>query len=174
MSVTSTESWPRRIAARTSPRLQRGFTLTELIVIIVLVGVLGASVLPKLQATVALRDDAWRDALLGAIRYAQKTAVSHRRLVCVSVDNTSVTLSIASSNPASSCNLSLTGPTGNAAFASSDNTAMLTSVSPAGVLFFQPDGRVTSDGAGTTATDRTISLSGTSSIVVRGETGHVQ
>jgi hypothetical protein len=51
---------------------------------------------------------------------------------------------------------------------------MLTTVSPAGVLFFQPDGRVTSDGAGTTASNRTISLTGASSIVVRGETGHVE
>ena len=156
--------WPR----------QRGFTMTELIIIMVLVGVLAVSVMPKLQATIALRDDSWRDGLVTAMRYAQKTAVSHRRLVCVSVADTSVTLTIASANPATSCDQNVTGPTGAAAFATADNSAMLTAVSPAGVLYFQPDGRVTSDGAGATASTRIISLTGTSSIAVRGETGHVE
>lgn len=153
---------------------QRGFTMTELIIIMVLVGILAVSVMPKLQATMALRDDSWRDGLVTAMRYAQKTAVSHRRLVCVAVADTTVTLTIASANPATGCDQNMTGPTGSAVFATSDNSAMLTSVSPAGVLYFQPDGRATSDGAGTTASTRTISLTGTSSIIVRGETGHVE
>lgn len=172
MCVMSIESARRRSEAL--PSRQRGFTLTELVVIIILVGILSASVLPKLQATFALRDDAWRDALVSALRYAQKTAVSHRRLVCATVADTSVTLTIAQANPASACSLSLSGPTGGSAFATSDNPAMLTTVSPSGVLFFQPDGRVTTDGAGATASDRTLSLTGVSNIVVRGETGHVE
>ena len=172
MSVMSTETG-RRPGCATLSR-QRGFTLTELIVVIILVGILSVSVLPKLQATVGLRDDAWRDALASALRYAQKTAVSHRRLVCATVSNTSVTLTIAQANPASACSLSLSGPTGGSAFATSDNAAMVTTVSPTGVLFFQPDGRVTTDGAGATASDRTLSLTGVSNIVVRGETGHVE
>lgn len=155
-------------------RAQRGFTLTELIIIMVLVGILAVSVMPRLQATVALRDDSWRDGVVTALRYAQKTAVSHRRLVCATVADTTVTLTIASANPATSCNQSLAGPTGGAAFATADNPAMLTTVTPAGVLFFQPDGRVTTTGAGTTASNRTISLTGASAITVRGETGHVE
>jgi MSHA pilin protein MshC len=162
---------PRDAAQRVQ---QGGFTLTELIIIMILVGILGVSVMPKLQATISLRDDSWRDGLVTAMRYAQKTAVSHRRLVCVTVADTTVTLTIAEANPATACNLSLTGPRGTGAFATSDNPSMLTTVSPAGVLFFQPDGRVTSDGAGTMASNRTISLTGASSIVVRGETGHVE
>ena len=153
MCVSCTEAPCRPPASRA----QGGFTLTELIVIMILVGILAVSVMPKLQGAVSLRDDAWRDGVLSAVRYAQKTAVSHRRLVCMSVADTTVTLSIAQANPASSCDASLTGPTGSATFVTSDNPAMLTSVSPAGVLYFQPDGRVTTDGAGATASNRTIS-----------------
>jgi MSHA pilin protein MshC len=153
---------------------QRGFTLTELIVIMVLVGILAVSVMPRLQAAIALRDDTWRDSVVSALRYAQKTAVSHRRLVCMVIDNTTVTLSIASANPATSCSASLVGPTGASAFATSDNPSMLTSVSPAGVLYFQPDGRVSTDAAGATASNRTITLTGVGAIVITGETGHVE
>lgn len=148
--------------------------MTELIMVMVLVGIIAVTVMPRLQAAVSLRDDAWRDGVISALRYAQKTAVSHRRLVCATVSDTTVTLNIAQANPASSCNLSLAGPTGGTVFVTSDNPAMLTTVSPAGVLFFQPDGRVTSDGAGLTATTRTISVTGASAIVLVGETGHVQ
>lgn len=153
---------------------QRGFTMTELIIIMVLVGILAVTVMPRLQATVALRDDSWRDGLVTALRYAQKTAVSHRRLVCATVTDTAVTLTIAAANPATTCDQALRGPTGALAFATADNPAMLTTVTPAGVLFFQPDGRVTTTGAGTTASNRTISLTGASAVTVRGETGHVE
>lgn len=156
------------------PAAQRGFTMTELIIIMVLVGILAVTVMPRVQATIGLRDDSWRDGVVTALRYAQKTAVSHRRLVCAAVADTTVTLTIAAANPATACNQALTGPTGTAAFATSDNPAMLTTVTPAGVLYFQPDGRVTTTGAGTTSANRTITLTGTSAITLRGETGHVE
>jgi MSHA pilin protein MshC len=152
---------------------QRGFTMIELIVVMVLLAILGMTVLPNMQSAILSRDDSWRDGMLGALRLAQKTAVSHRRLVCVTVANTSVSLSIAAAHPATSCGQVLTGPTGAAAFATADNTAAVTTVSPSGVLYFQPDGRVTTDGAGTTSADRTISLTGALAITVVGETGHV-
>lgn len=162
----------RRMCTDRGP--QRGFTMTELIIIMVLVGILAVTVMPRLQATVGLRDDSWRDGVVSALRYAQKTAVSHRRLVCATVADTTVTLRIAAANPATDCDQALTSPTGTAAFATSDNPAMLTAVSPAGVLYFQPDGRVTTTGAGTTASNRTISMTGVSAVTIRGETGHVE
>jgi MSHA pilin protein MshC len=45
---------------------------------------------------------------------------------------------------------------------------------PAGVLFFQPDGRVTVDGAGATAVDWTITPTAAAVISIFGETGHVE
>jgi len=155
-------------------RHQRGFTLNELVLVLVIGGILAAVALPKLQSALTLRDDAWRDSLISAMRSAQKTAVSHRRVVCASVANTSVTLTIATANPAVSCNAALLGPDGSSTFATAANAQATTTVSPAGTIFFQPDGRVTTDLAGANSSDRTLTLSGASAITLLGETGYVE
>ena len=48
------------------------------------------------------------------------------------------------------------------------------SVSPSGSLYFQPSGRVSTDGAGSSAATRTITITGQTPIVLVGETGHVE
>lgn len=152
--------------------------MNELIMVLVIGGVLAAFAVPKLASFLSVRDDAWRDALVSAMRMAQKFSVGHRRLVCVSVTDTTVSLRIASANPASACNTDLPGPNGSATFASASNSATTTVVSagsgPANTLFFQPDGRVTTDGAGANAVDWTITATATAPIAIFGETGHVE
>jgi MSHA pilin protein MshC len=149
--------------------------MVELVMVLILVGVLSAVALPKFGAVLEGRNDNWRDSLLAGLRYAAKSAVSHRRLVCASVANTQLTLTVASANPASSCDTNLSGPGTNGVFATSTNSTSTTIVSPAGVIYFQPDGRATSDGAGLTSASRTITTSGASlNLTVIGETGHVE
>ncbi len=165
------------ISRHASPRVGgrvRGYTAIELIVIVVLVGALASFVLPKLQGALSMRDAGWHDQVLASMRYAQKSAVGHRRLVCATVTTTSVTLTVATVNPASSCSTALQGSDGTGTAASTTNSSAGTTVSPAGVIYFQPDGRITSDGAGSTSSTRTISMSGASDITVNGETGYVQ
>ncbi len=152
---------------------ERGFTLPELIAVLLVAAVLAVTVMPKFDGALSLRNDTWRDEVVAALRTAHQTAVSHRRLVCASVSGSSVTLSIAAANPASACSASLPGPDGAAAYTTSSG-GTTASVSPAGTLYFQPSGRVTSDGAGSTVSSRTIAISGTSAITVVGETGHVR
>ena len=147
--------------------------MVELVVVLVLVGVLAAMAIPKFGAALAARDEGWRDALIGGLRYAQKSAVSHRRLVCVDIGPSSITLNIASANPATSCNTALQGPGGSNVYATA-STSPGTAVSPAGTLYFQPDGRVTSDGAGNTAANRAITAAGVVTVNIVGETGHVE
>jgi type II secretory pathway pseudopilin PulG len=150
----------------------RGFTTVELVAVIVLMGVLAVVALPRIEGALAQRGDHWRDQVLAALRQAQATAQSHRRLVCATVATGAVALSIASANPASACTSALPGPDGGAHHAS-DSRGFATSVAPAGVIYFQPDGRVTSDGAGSTAADRSIEIEGQQAIGIVGATGHV-
>jgi MSHA pilin protein MshC len=155
------------------PRAQRGFTLIELVTILILVGVLAAVVMPKFDTALSLRNDAARDEALGALRYAGQTAQSHRRLVCADVSATAVTLRIASARPASTCGSALNGPNGGSAFTANAGAATFT-LSPSGTMYFQPDGRVTSDGAGATVSARTMTISGANSLSIGGETGLVR
>ncbi len=142
--------------------------------VMVLVGVLAVYALPKMSAAISMRDDAWHDELQSALRFAQKGAVARRRLTCVSITATTVAITTAAANPASTCAVVVAGPDGNADFGTAADSNAGTVVSPSGTLYFQPDGRVTSDGAGATASSRTISMNGASNIVVYGETGYVQ
>jgi MSHA pilin protein MshC len=151
---------------------ERGFTLPELVAVLVVAGVLAAVTLPKLQGALALRDDAGHDEVVSALRHARQTAVSHRRLVCASVGATSVSLTIAAANPATACTASLPGPDGSAAYASTGSGSA--SLSPAGTIYFQPTGRATSDGAGNSVSSRSIAVTGSDTITVIGETGHVE
>lgn len=156
-----------------SRRPARGFSLPELIAVLVLVGILAAVAMPKLQGALSFRDDGWHDQLVAALRLAQKVAISHRRLVCAAISSTDVTLTIAAANPATSCSVALPGIDGQALAAASKGGATA-SLSPAGVLYFQPSGRVSSDGAGLSTPGRTITIVGQTPIVLVGETGHVE
>lgn len=159
---------------RRSPADARGFTLPELIALLVVIGVLAAVALPKLDLGRPLRDEAWRDEVLAALRLARQTAVSHRRLVCVEVATDRVALRIAATHPASACTTALRGPDGGDDFARAPEGSTVTA-SPAGPLYFQPSGRVTSDGAGSTAADLSLTFSGgAAAIGIVGETGHVR
>jgi prepilin-type N-terminal cleavage/methylation domain-containing protein len=152
---------------------QLGFTLPELVIVLVLLGVLTAVALPKLDGALAMRETAWRDQIVAALRHARSTAISHRRLVCATVASGSVQLAIATAHGAGTCTAALAAPDGSAAWAA-DAAAIATTVTPGGPLYFQPSGRVTSDGAGVNAAARTIAVAGESAITVIGETGHVQ
>ncbi len=154
-----------------SSRPERGFTLPELVAVMLLAAILSAIALPKLQGLLSFRDDAWRDQVLAAIRWAHHSATGHRRLVCVDIAAERVNLTIASANPASTCSTALPGADGGSAAYSAGAAA---TVSPAGTLYFQPSGRVTSDGAGSSASTRRIAITGQDDIVINGETGHVQ
>jgi prepilin-type N-terminal cleavage/methylation domain-containing protein len=163
---------------KVAPHVQRGFTMLELVVVIVILGAMSIYVAPRLNLGLDIRNDAWLDQVTSAVRFARDTAVSHRRLVCMTVGASSVSLRIASTNPASSCDTDLAGPDGTAAFISDIGGSGSLTISPVngGLVYFQPNGKITTNGAGTTLTNRTIYMDDTPGefITLYPETGHVE
>ena len=162
--------------ARSSDRPRhplRGFTMVELIAVLLLVGVLAVTAIPRLNTTDSLRGAAWRDQVQAAVLQARSLAAGHRRLVCLTVATGSVQMAMASANPATTCNTTVTGPDGDNRWAV-DGQNLAVTASPGATLHFQPDGRVTQPGSPGTAADFSIGIDGQPSLTVYGATGHVQ
>lgn len=148
-----------------------GFTLVELVLVVILLGILSFAALPRLSSTSVFQASAFQSEVVAALRYAHKSAISHRRLVCATLTANSVTLTIAGANGATSCSAVLPGPDGNNAFATASTN--LINPAPAGAIYFQPSGVITSDGAGTQIANYTINVTGVEAINVIGATGYV-
>lgn len=152
---------------------RRGFTMVELIAVLLIVGVLAVVAMPRLNTTDNLRTSAWRDSVQAAALQARTLAVGHRRLVCLDVATGEVRLRMASANPATDCDTALPGPDGDARWAVDPQRLAITA-DPQATLYFQPDGRVTRHGNGTTSRTFTIDIAGANTLTVVGISGHVE
>jgi MSHA pilin protein MshC len=148
----------------------RGFTLVELVTILILIGILAVVALPRLDTARDFGATSFRDQVAANLRHAQKSAVARRRMVCATVaaDGLSISLAAAASFGAGACANVIADP---AAFSPSGAVTL----APAGTtLFFQPSGAVTSDAAGTTIADFVLTVAGQAPITVTGATGYVR
>jgi prepilin-type N-terminal cleavage/methylation domain-containing protein len=153
-------------------RGSHGFTMIELITIMIILGILAVVALPRLNSATSFRSVEFRDQAIATLRFAQKTATSHRRLVCATLTQTSVALTIDNSNPKnSSCDVVLPIPGAATPTLSATQDGFSSSPNPS-VLYFQPDGRMTSDAVGATIANLDNTVDG-SNVVVRGATGYV-
>jgi MSHA pilin protein MshC len=89
-----------RLCRSTLRNRARGFTLVELILVIVILGVLAVFAAPRILNTDDFKARGFHDETLSLLRYAQKTAVAQRRSVCVNLNATGVTMTIFATNPA--------------------------------------------------------------------------
>jgi MSHA pilin protein MshC len=73
------------------PSRSRGFTLVELVVVLVLMGIIGALAGSRLMTSKGFASRGFFDEAQAVIRYAQKTAIAWRRtiFVCVSAEEVS-------------------------------------------------------------------------------------
>jgi len=122
--------------------LAAGFTLVELVLVIVLVGILAFAALPRMESGQIFRQVAFRDQVVASLRHAQKSAVSHRRLVCAEVSGNQVSLTVAASFGDTACGAGpLPGPDGRLPAAVSPSAAISLTAAPGSSLFFSPRAR---------------------------------
>ena len=92
------------------PMTQRGISLIEVIVVLLLLGILAVTVLPRFSDKAALDARGFHDATLAVLRHAQKTAIAERRVVCVSFTADSLSLKLATSAGSTVCDADLPLP----------------------------------------------------------------
>lgn len=83
--TTGAHHQDRRPRFRLAPAVSRGFTVIELVLVIVIVAVLGAIAGPRFFGNAAFDERAFYDELVAALRYAQKVAVASGCAVQVNI-----------------------------------------------------------------------------------------
>lgn len=160
-----------RLSGRRVSDNQCGFTMVELIMTMVIIGILAAVVAPRLLDTSVFQSRGFADQVQASLRYAQKQAIAQRRNVCVTMTANDIILTIAGvSGPLSPCDTNLVSPAGQP---SNCPSATYRICAPSGITLTYSSANSNFDALGRTAAN-TISVSGaTNSIVVEAETGYV-
>ena len=141
-------------------RGQFGFTMIELVVTMVIIGIMAVVVLPRFDLLSGFDAKGFHDQTVAQLRFAQKTALAQRRAVCVTVGLTGITLNIATSDAAADCT---TGSTLTPPFTPKAGSGL------SGSNFnFLRQGETDSAG------NITLTITGTDSILIDATTGYVR
>jgi MSHA pilin protein MshC len=180
-AFASALAWRTRTAPRRTvsfpPPASAGFTFTELIVVLLVIGILAAVAIAKLTNINVIQQRTEYDKVVSALQYARKSAVAQRRYACVGVTATAVSLTLDPNPPESTATpfggtcpfataLALPSPDPTPACASNQTCVKNTSIaSTSGSFQFDPRGRASAQVV--------ITVSGFPAITVEGETGYV-
>lgn len=141
-----------------------GFTLIEMIVTLVLIGILAVAVAPRLFDRRDFDARAFVDQTASALRFAQKAAIAQRRTVCATFSANTLTLRIRSAAGSGACDTDLTSPTGTSPY----------TVTAAGAVTFTPTPAALSfDAEGRPSNGLTLQIGADFAITVQAETGYV-
>lgn len=160
---------------------QSGFTLIELIMVIVILGVLAVFAAPRIFQSSDFFARGLHDETLALLRYAQKAAIAQRRMVCVTFDtvNTPNTVVLTTENPTPTnsplpvvnCNANLAGPRGESPATVTARSG--TSYSGATNVIFNGLGQPVSTSRAPLASNISISFTGAADVTVEAVTGYV-
>lgn len=147
---------------------QRGFTLVELVVVIVLLGILSFAAFTRMPDRAQMNAQGFGEQVAATLRFAQRAAVAQRRPMYVNVDAAarSVSVCLAATLP---CGQPLAAPAGGA----------LAVTGPAGLTLASASTQIAFDALGqpTPAAGAQVQVSGggsTVTIVIEGGSGYVR
>lgn len=95
---------------------ESGFTLVELVVVIILVGILALVAGPRFVGRDAFDARGYADGFLGALQYARQQAVATRRTVCFTAQPNSYALTRGQA-PGDACTVAVASPDGSGDYA---------------------------------------------------------
>jgi MSHA pilin protein MshC len=148
---------------------QRGFTLTELITVIVIDGILSVAALPRFFEVSVFEERGSADEVKSVLRHAQKVAIAQHRFVCVAFTAATVTLTI-----------DLTPPSAAYTVATCPGADLTSPGGASPYVYTAPDGVAMAgfsnfyfDALGRPSAAQPITLSGGYTVTVEAETGYV-
>jgi MSHA pilin protein MshC len=147
---------------------QQGFTMVELVTVMVIIGILAAVAVPRFFEINTFDSRAYYDQLLSHLRYAQKAAVAQHSFVCVAFTANRISLTQGATTACTGGDLVNTA--GEAMISEAPHGVTLTQYAN---FNFDAMGRPV-DAAGVSTATQRITVSGYDSpVTVEAETGYV-
>jgi len=149
-----------KFTKQSSLRTLRGFTMVELITVMVIAGVLASFALPYFTDRAKFNSRGFHDQVISTLRYAQKAAIAQNRFICVAFTANSIAVNYGNDNTCASGVLA--SPSGTPYPIENSNISVASTQNP---LWF--------DALGKPQASAVITVQNTAPITIELETGYV-